>query len=146
MNKEDSKKKGKDVFNLVDNVGPVPISNESIAFDASTSPSDIPPNLGPFENVFELTNGGIIDGNCVKRIMGIWVKLMEQCLKRKTILHTSTICRDSAMVILSNMHGIMYMVSCHTCITRSSPEGRISWNDDDDVLDALGLDSRLYED
>ncbi|GKF43506.1 hypothetical protein Tco_0130058, partial [Tanacetum coccineum] len=26
---------------------------------------DILPNLGPFKNVFELTNGGIIGGNCV---------------------------------------------------------------------------------
>ncbi|GJW12041.1 hypothetical protein Tco_1577868 [Tanacetum coccineum] len=37
------------VSNLVDKAGP----------------SDIPPNLGPFENAFELTNGGIIGGNCV---------------------------------------------------------------------------------
>ncbi|GJX11829.1 hypothetical protein Tco_0201688 [Tanacetum coccineum] len=65
MNKEGSKKKGKGVFNLVDKVGPVSLSNESIAFDSSTGPSDTPLNLGPFENVFELTNDGIIGGNYV---------------------------------------------------------------------------------
>ncbi|GJX51200.1 zinc knuckle CX2CX4HX4C containing protein [Tanacetum coccineum] len=56
---------GKGVFDLVGKVGPVPPSNESITFYASTGPSNVPPNLDPFENVSELTNGGIIGGNYV---------------------------------------------------------------------------------
>lgn len=50
---------------MIDNVSSHPHTNENIVLDAATSPSDIPPNLGPFENVLELPDGGIIGGNSV---------------------------------------------------------------------------------
>nr|GEV76748.1 hypothetical protein [Tanacetum cinerariifolium] len=51
--------RGKGVFNLVDKVGPVPLRNESITFDSSTGPSNIPPNLGPFDNYVDDYKGQV---------------------------------------------------------------------------------------
>ncbi|GKF11183.1 hypothetical protein Tco_0049109 [Tanacetum coccineum] len=69
---------------MVDKVGPVPLSNESIAFDTSTGPSDVPPNLGLFDNVFELTKGGIIGGNYVVSDLPLkqsWTSTLENDYK-----------------------------------------------------------------
>ncbi|PWA39593.1 hypothetical protein CTI12_AA570390 [Artemisia annua] len=55
----------KGVLHLIDDVSSHPHTNENIVLDVATGPSDIPPNLGPFENVLELPDGGIIGGNSV---------------------------------------------------------------------------------
>nr|GEU86688.1 hypothetical protein [Tanacetum cinerariifolium] len=56
---------GKGVLHLLDNSSLHAEANEKSLLDAATGPSDVLPDLGPFINVFDLPDGGTIDGNTV---------------------------------------------------------------------------------
>ncbi|GJZ92918.1 hypothetical protein Tco_0664983 [Tanacetum coccineum] len=56
---------GKGVLHLLDNPGSHAGTNEKSLLDSATDPSDVLPDLGPFENVLDLPDGGTIDGNTV---------------------------------------------------------------------------------
>ncbi|GJT54008.1 hypothetical protein Tco_0989062 [Tanacetum coccineum] len=61
---EDKKKdKGKAIIHLLDNPTSHGGVNEKSLLDATSGPSDVLPDLGPFGNVFDLPDGGAIDGN-----------------------------------------------------------------------------------
>ncbi|GJV45872.1 photosystem I P700 apoprotein A2 [Tanacetum coccineum] len=65
-NMEDKKKdKGKAVIHLLDNPASHGGVDEKSMLDATTGPSDVLPDLGPFGNVFDLPDGGATDGNAV---------------------------------------------------------------------------------
>nr|GEW18812.1 integrase, catalytic region, zinc finger, CCHC-type, peptidase aspartic, catalytic [Tanacetum cinerariifolium] len=58
-------RKSKVVLHLLDNPSSHPLVNEKSSLDATTCHSDVLPDLGSFGNVFDLPDGGAIDGNTV---------------------------------------------------------------------------------
>ncbi|GJR58817.1 hypothetical protein Tco_1500979 [Tanacetum coccineum] len=65
-NMEDKKKdKGKAIIHLLEYPTSHGGVNEKSLIHATSGPSDVLPDLGPFGNVFDLPDGGAIDGNTV---------------------------------------------------------------------------------
>ncbi|GKG49861.1 hypothetical protein Tco_0518635, partial [Tanacetum coccineum] len=50
-------------FHLLDNLSSHAGANEKSLLDAATGPSNVLPDLASFGNVFDLPDGGAVDGN-----------------------------------------------------------------------------------